>query len=365
MSQSEFLSTGPWRLPATLLPDGANRPLWVSDGVIADAEIPGAAELPGAFTSPGLVDSHIHVALGVDNRPLNADEARDILRTARDRGELLVRDMGAPGSLTLELPADPELPALIACGRQLAVEGGFLPGCHEPVPPDALIDSALTEIDRGATWVKVLVDWADETLNYPLDLLHRLVLVAHERGVRVAAHSQWRGVREVARVGVDSIEHGDLVDEPTLQYMADRGIAWVPTTNPTVEYLGLHTGLLRRDDIEPDRRRRLERAVEVNRSHLSNMEAMIPIAFRLGVPIFPSTDRSWTVADEVVRFVEFGVDASDALRAATTASRRFLGAPGLEIGAPADVVTFDSDPRVDPTVLKEPAAILLRGRRIA
>jgi imidazolonepropionase-like amidohydrolase len=236
-SMSTYPSTGPWRLPATLLPDGGSRPLWVNDGVITDEAVPRAAELPGAFSSAGLVDSHIHVALGVDNRPLNADEAREILRAARDRGELLVRDMGAPGSLTLELPPDVELPALIACGRQLAVENGFLPGCHEPVPPEALIDAAITEIDRGATWVKVLVDWADEALTYPLDLLQRLVRVAHERGVRVAAHSQWRGVREVARIGVDSIEHGDLIDEPTLRYMRDHGIAWVPTTNPTVEYL--------------------------------------------------------------------------------------------------------------------------------
>ena len=147
--------------------------------------------------------------------------------------------------------------------------------------------------------------------------------------------------------------------------MADHGIAWVPTTNPTVEYLGRQLELLERDDLEPDRRRRLERFAEVNRTHLANMEAMIPIAFRLGVRVFPSTDRSGTVAEEVVRFVELGVDPGDALRAATTAPRTFLGAPTLKAGAPADVVTFDRDPREDPTALKEPAAILLRGRRVA
>jgi imidazolonepropionase-like amidohydrolase len=364
MSQS-IQPTGSWRLPPTVVPGGISRPLWVRDGVITDREIPSAAELPGAFSSPGLVDCHIHVALGVDNRPLNSEEAREILRAARDRGELLVRDMGAPASLTLELPPDPELPQLIASGRQLAVEGGFLPGCHEPVPPEALIDAALMEIDRGATWVKVLVDWADETLTYPLDLLQRLVQVAHSRGVRVAAHSQWRGVREVVRVGVDSIEHGDLIDEPTLRYMSDHGIAWVPTTNQAVKYIELQTALLDRDDLEPDRRRRLERLVEINRSHLANLEAMIPTAFQLGVPVFPSTDRIGTVADEVVRFVEFGVDPADALRAATTAARAFLGVPGLEVGAPADVVTYERNPDADPAALRRPAAILLRGRRIA
>ena len=48
----------------------------------------------------------------------------------------------------------------------------------------------------------------------------------------------------------------------------------------------------------------------------------------------------------------------------TTGGREFLGLPGLEPGAPADLVTFDDDPRADPDALKRPAAILAGGRRI-
>jgi imidazolonepropionase-like amidohydrolase len=50
--------------------------------------------------------------------------------------------------------------------------------------------------------------------------------------------------------------------------------------------------------------------------------------------------------------------------AATTGARAYFGLPGLEPGAPADLVTFDRDPRADITALAEPAAIVAGGQRV-
>jgi imidazolonepropionase-like amidohydrolase len=58
------------------------------------------------------------------------------------------------------------------------------------------------------------------------------------------------------------------------------------------------------------------------------------------------------------------VERRVALRAASTAAREFLGRPGLDDGAPADVVTYDADPRDDPAVIGRPAAILRAGVRV-
>jgi imidazolonepropionase-like amidohydrolase len=91
---------------------------------------------------------------------------------------------------------------------------------------------------------------------------------------------------------------------------------------------------------------------------------MTPLATRLGVVLLASTDNVGSVADDVATLVRYGVDPEIALRAATTGARRFLGAPGLDEGAPADIVTFELDPREDPSVLREPTAILLAGDRI-
>ena len=60
--------------------------------------------------------------------------------------------------------------------------------------------------------------------------------------------------------------------------------------------------------------------------------------------------------------VRYGAPPGAALAAATTGARRYLGLPGLAPGAPADLVTFDRDPRADVAALREPAAVVCGGR---
>jgi len=50
--------------------------------------------------------------------------------------------------------------------------------------------------------------------------------------------------------------------------------------------------------------------------------------------------------------------------AGSSAARAYLGRPGFVPGAPADLVTYHDDPRNDPAVLKQPAAIIRRDTRI-
>ena len=53
-----------------------------------------------------------------------------------------------------------------------------------------------------------------------------------------------------------------------------------------------------------------------------------------------------------------GLTPAQALTAATAAPRRALALPGH----PADVVTYDADPRENPGALAHPAAVLVAGR---
>ena len=353
-----------WALPRTTLPDGVERELWVEDGRITGSKVLDAAPLPGRFVAPGLVDAHVHLAI-TDRQPLGMPEALEKLRAARDQGVLLVRDMGAPGSITLELPDDPMLPPVIASGRQLALEGRFFPGCHEPVPPERLVDAALEEVSRGATWVKVLTDWIEPGLSYPIETIRAMVDVVHGRGARVAAHCVSSHVADVVATGVDSIEHGSGLDEATLRVMARAGIAWAPTSGAIEDGLArVNVMLADNGTLSPELRARAVAWQPIAQTRRDTVAAMVPIASRLGVTLLASTDNIGSVADEVARFVSYGVDPIHALRAATTDARAFLGAPGLEDGAPADFLTFERDPRDDPSVLDAPAAIILRGHRI-
>ena len=92
--------------------------------------------------------------------------------------------------------------------------------------------------------------------------------------------------------------------------------------------------------------------------------------FDAGVPILVGTDAGGTIGhgrlpDEAAALVRAGIPAADVLAAASWRSRTWLGAPGLDEGAPADLVVYPADPRDDIRVLAAPTAVVLRGARVA
>ena len=337
-----------WRLPPIVLPDGEQRDLWVVDGRLSGVPIDAAAALPGRYALPGLVDAHAHVSVA-DLQPLDASAATANLRGVGRRGVLFVRDLGSPGSVTLEIRPAADLPRLQAAGRVHAPRGRFFEALHDPVPPEALVDAALVEVGRGASWVKVIADFREPELSYDGALLRRLVGAVHAVGARVAVHVQWSGVTDVVAAGVDSIEHGCSLDLAMLDTMAAAGMAWTPTLTAFV-------GALR--DAPPERR-------AVYAGVLDNFRVLLAPAAARGVTILAGTDLAGTLVDEIRHLVAFGLSPTEALRAATTNARAFLGASSLDVDGPADVVTFEGDPREDPGVLEHPAAVVLAGRRIA
>ena len=56
------------------------------------------------------------------------------------------------------------------------------------------------------------------------------VRASHEAGLKIAAHCHgFEGTRLAVEAGIDSIEHGTYVDQPTVELMAERGTYMVPT----------------------------------------------------------------------------------------------------------------------------------------
>jgi imidazolonepropionase-like amidohydrolase len=94
------------------------------------------------------------------------------------------------------------------------------------------------------------------------------------------------------------------------------------------------------------------------------LRTLLPLARRLGVPVLTGSDVVGSVPGEVAWLVRLGLDPTEALGAATSTARAFLGVPDVHAGGPADLVTYDADPRDDPEVLAYPAAVLHAGRRI-
>ena len=66
--------------------------------------------------------------------------------------------------------------------------------------------------------------------SLPAEEIREMIHIAHEEGFAVMAHVNGAdAVRAAVCAGVDSVEHGNFVDEDCLQAMADSRTVWVPT----------------------------------------------------------------------------------------------------------------------------------------
>jgi imidazolonepropionase-like amidohydrolase len=351
----------PWRVRMILLPDGERVEAGITDrGRWTWPPAERAELLPGRFILPGLVDAHCHLSVGRADGgepfALDSDVTRANLRKAHAAGVTVIRDTGSPGSVTLELLGSAEGAGLQACGRFLAPAGRYFPALHEPVPPQQLVAAALEEVRAGATWIKLIADFpvlspgeppSDPSPTYPLADIQRVVEAVHDAGARVAAHSTTRYVKELIGAGIDSVEHGTALDEHDIASLAARGGAWTPTLCAVV---GTRPG-------DAPSKQRLDLK--------ERLRYLLPQADDHGLTIMTGTDVAGSIPQEVGLLAELGLAPRAALAAASTAARRFLGFGGLpRPGEPADLVTYESDPRDDPAVLGQPAAVFVRGTRI-
>jgi imidazolonepropionase-like amidohydrolase len=270
----------------------------------------------------GLVDAHAHMTLDLGaGRGVEANRA-----AARAAGVLAVRDAGSRSGIP---PEELDPAREVAAGAFLAPAGGHLPHLLDPTPPEALVDAARAQVARGVPWIKVMADfpgpdrnWFAPRVNYDIALVAEVVRVAHAGGARVMAHVSGPSVGALVEAGVDSIEHGPMVDAAVVEAMAERGTIWVPTV-ATIER---HTGPL-----EAWRR-------------------TLPLAVALGVPVLVGSDELGPAgaAREAEALVRLGgLSAADVLHAATEGARVALRLPVQD----GDAVTFDGDPREDVTSL--------------
>ena len=93
----------------------------------------------------------------------------------------------------------------------------------------------------------------------------------------------------------------------------------------------------------------------------------IRTAYEAGVPIYTGTDAGGSlphglVRDEIRALVGAGIPQAEVIAQASWRGREWLGLPGLDEGAPADLVVYDGDPRVELATVLRPVRMVLRGR---
>jgi imidazolonepropionase-like amidohydrolase len=354
-------------LSGVVLPEGEHRDLWVTDGRLTFDPVPGAETVSsGGFVLPGLVDAHCHVGIATGGTAVeDLAVAREQALTERAAGVLALRDCGSPVD-TRDLDDHPDLPRIIRAGRHLAAPRRYIPGLAVEVEPADLVAAVREQARRGDGWVKLVGDWIDRGVGdlapeWPADVLAAAIAAAHEEGARVTAHTFGTdALPGLIGAGIDCIEHGTGLTEELVGEMAGRGTAVVPTLVNVENFPGFAAAGEARFPTYASTMRRL----------YAGSGAVVRAAYEAGVPVFAGTDAGGgidhgVIADEIRALHAAGLPAEAALAAGSWAARRWLGLPGIEEGAPADLVVYDTDPRTDLESLQRPRRILLRGCVVA
>ena len=348
------------RGPVLVGPDDTRDEAWVVGGRLTFDRPSGDVTTLDGWVLPGLVDAHCHIGLGKHGE-VPADVAEQQALTDRDAGALLLRDAGSPAD-TRWIDDRDDLPVLVRAGRHIARTRRYIRDFADEVEPEQLVAAVRQQAARGDGWVKLVGDWIDRDAGdlapcWPDDVLVDAIAAAHELGARVTAHCFGEDcLAPLVRAGIDCIEHATGLTDETIPLFVEHDVAIVPTLINIATF----------PDIAAP-------AAEKFPSYAKHMLALherryatIASAREAGIRVFTGTDAGGSlahgrVADEVLELRAAGLTVQDALRAATWDARPWLGRPGLEEGAQADLVVYAEDPRADLEVLTTPSAVVLRG----
>jgi imidazolonepropionase-like amidohydrolase len=176
---------------------------------------------------------------------------------------------------------------------------------------------------------------------------------AHALGMRVAAHAHTkRGVLQAVRAGVDTIEHGSMIDKECADLMAERSTTLCPTLT-LAHYM--NSG----EADPPLSAEAAEKARHVHRGHA----AALQLARSAGVRIIAGTDSCNTMAfgrhaRELALLVDIvAMSPMEAIVAATSDAASALDVDSvtgsLVAGKAADLLIVDGDPLADVALLQD------------
>lgn len=373
-----------------ILPD---RHVVVENGRIAAIEVSrpiasGATrfDLAGRTLMPGLIDAHIHAMAFTANfaelarsSPFYVSAAAGrILGGMLDRGFTTVRDVGG-ADFGLARAVDEGLirgPRVIFGGKALSQTGG-----HGDVrgPGVSALDSAYSqpglgvivngvpevrraareEVRRGAHHIKIMGGGGISTPTdrissdqFSEEEIAAAVEEAAMANLYVAVHAYTaRSIERCVRLGVRSVEHGNLADEASIAVMKERGAFLVPT-------LAIYHALVD-EGVEAGLPADL---VDKTYDVLDAGIRAVEMAYRADVPMVYGTDLLGIMHRRQLSEFELRaevVPAADLVRAATTNAARLLRLEHeigrIEPNFRADLIVVDGNPLDSIAVLADPA----------
>jgi imidazolonepropionase-like amidohydrolase len=368
----------------TLEPPKRNVDLIVDDGRIAEFRAAsGECDLEAACVTPGLVNAHAHLEasgepdmmgmISTTTRNQRLLRAVENARKSVKAGVTTIRDVGSSNAIAQDIRDAIEEgrirgPRMRAAGAVLCMTGGhgWPIGRAVDSPWDAR-KAVREQMWAGADCIKLIATGGVLTKgavpgNAQLtpDELSSAIEEAHRHGLRVAAHAiGTQGIKNALRAGIDSIEHGTLLDDEAIELFKQRNVYLVPTLSaPTCILAHLDDGQ------QPEYVQKKARGLgEVMARNLRK-------AYESGVRFAGGSDAGtpYNYHEDYAQEVELmwsllGMTPQQALHAATSVAAELVGLHNglLAVGEPADLLLLRADAGQDVRALREPQLVLKGG----
>jgi imidazolonepropionase-like amidohydrolase len=366
-------------------------------GSAKEIQVPAGAtviDLGSATLLPGLIDAHVHLTGDPQHtgyKSLGISVPRQTLTGAKNArltlevGFTTVRNVGAAGYSDValrdainagEIPG----PRMMVSGPALGSTGGH---CD-----DNLLAPEFAHRDEGvADGVAAITAKTREVIKYGADVIKfcasggvfskgdlpgteqyspaemtALVEEAHRQGRKVAAHAHGaQAIIDAAKAGVDSIEHGSLIDEEGIRTMKEHGTYLVADIYNDDFILGLGKQYGFTDEM-------LEKERMVGQQQREGFrkaaQAGVKIAFGTDAGVYPHGGN----AKQFAYMVKYGLTPMQAIQSATVNAADLLGwsdqVGSLEPGRFADLIAVEGDPLKDVSTLEHVKFVMKGGQVI-
>ncbi len=344
------------------------------EGIIDVSEKPlhSSLEIDGSGKTviPGLINCHVHLAMmdvlngfaviAADNETMTAVKAAAQCLDYLKFGITTIRNMGTKfdSDIYLRDLIDAGLakgPRIIPSGQIISITGGHGHGIAlESDTADEALTSARKQIKKGAQVLKLMAtggvltkgsEVGAQQLSY--EQMKVVVEEASRTGRITGAHCiGYEGTRAAISAGVDSVEHGYLLDEDLLEMMVEKGTYFCPTVLAS-------RAIALSEDESPIAKGLRKKIAPIADGHLVALEK----AVKSGVKIAAGTDTGtpWNpvggLRKELKYYIEAGMTNMEAIMSATKTASELLKIDNLvgtlEKGKLADLVIIDGNPLDD------------------